>query len=140
MSKRSWAWHFPASTPSSKTVVRASRFIDIPPRAPRIAESLPYRVQIRRSWPVIGCVRFDGKDAERLRMSYIDANLIPGEKVVYQTRLHWVVMLGHMLFAILVLGLPGGVLFYYARKEQAEASAQNQHLMLGGAGVLLIAA
>jgi len=73
-------------------------------------------------------------------MSYIDANLIPGEKVVYQTRLHWIVMLGHILFAGFVLGLPGAILLYYARKEQAEASAQNQHLMLGGAGVLLVSA
>jgi len=71
-------------------------------------------------------------------MSYIDANLIPGEKVVYQTRLHWIVMLGHLVFALFVLGLPGGILLYYARKGQVETSAQNQHLMLGGAGVLLV--
>lgn len=71
-------------------------------------------------------------------MSYIDANLIPGEKVVYQTRLHWIVMLGHILFALLVLGAPGGILLFYARSEQAETSAQNVHLMLGAAGVLLL--
>jgi len=70
-------------------------------------------------------------------MSYIDANLIPGERVVYQTRLHWIVMLGHLLFA-LVLGLPGGILLYYARTLRPQASAQNEHLMLGGAGVLLL--
>ena len=73
-------------------------------------------------------------------MSYIDANLIPGEKVVYQTRLHWIVMLGHTLFALFILGLPGGILLYYARKEQSQTSAQNEHLMLGGAGVLLVSA
>lgn len=74
-------------------------------------------------------------------MSYIDANLIPGEKVVYQTRLHWVVMLGHILFACFVLGLPGGILLYYARRQHVEASPpQNEHLMLGGAGVLLVSA
>jgi uncharacterized membrane protein YdbT with pleckstrin-like domain len=73
-------------------------------------------------------------------MSYVDANLIPGEKVVYQTRLHWTVMLGHLLFAVLVLGLPGGILLYYASRERQQTSAQNEHLMLGGAGVLLIAA
>lgn len=70
-------------------------------------------------------------------MSYIDANLIPGEKVVYKTRLHWTVMLGHILFALFVLGAPAGILLYYARKEQAETSAQNVHMLLGGAGVLL---
>jgi uncharacterized membrane protein YdbT with pleckstrin-like domain len=73
-------------------------------------------------------------------MSYVDANLIPGEKVVYQTRLHWTVMLGHLLAAVLVLGLPGGILLYYASRERQQTSAQNEHLMLGGAGVLLIAA
>jgi len=73
-------------------------------------------------------------------MSYIDANLIPGEKVVYQTRLHWIVMLGHLLFALLVLGLPGGILLYYARTQQPQASAQNPRLLLGGAGVLLLSA
>jgi len=73
-------------------------------------------------------------------MSYVNANLIPGERVVYQTRLHWIVMLGHLLFALLFLGLPGGILLYYASRERQEASAQNQHLMLGGAGVLLITA
>jgi uncharacterized membrane protein YdbT with pleckstrin-like domain len=73
-------------------------------------------------------------------MSYVDATLIPGEKVVYQTRLHWTVMLGHLLFAVLVLGLPGGILLYYVSRERQQTSAANQHLMLGGAGVLLMLA
>jgi hypothetical protein len=73
-------------------------------------------------------------------MSYIDANLIPGEKVIYQTRLHWIVMLGHILFACLVLGLPGALLLYYARAEQNQTSPQNEHLLLGGAAVLLVSA
>jgi len=73
-------------------------------------------------------------------MSYVDANLIPGEQVVYQTRLHWTVMLGHLLFAVLVLGLPGGILLYYVSRERQQASAAKEHLMLGGAGVLLILA
>ena len=73
-------------------------------------------------------------------MSYIDANLIPGERVVYQTRLHWIVMIGHLLFALIVLALPGGILLYYARTEQPQTAAQSKHLMLGGAGVLLLSA
>ena len=39
-------------------------------------------------------------------MSYAEQNLISGEQVLYQTRLHWIVLLGPLLFAIL-LGLPG---------------------------------
>ncbi|OGQ75194.1 MAG: hypothetical protein A3G94_05605 [Deltaproteobacteria bacterium RIFCSPLOWO2_12_FULL_60_16] len=31
-------------------------------------------------------------------MRYIDQNLMPGEKVVYQTRLHWIVFLWPVLF------------------------------------------
>ena len=73
-------------------------------------------------------------------MSYVDANLIPGEKVVYQTRLHWTVMLGHLLLAVLVLGLSGGILLYYVSRERQQTSAANEHLMLGGAGLLLILA
>jgi uncharacterized membrane protein YdbT with pleckstrin-like domain len=73
-------------------------------------------------------------------MSYIDANLIPGETVVYQTRLHWIVTLGHVLFACLILGLPGAILLYYAGAERNQASPQNEHLLLGGAAVLLVSA
>jgi len=49
-------------------------------------------------------------------MSYIDATLVPGERVVYGTRLHWVVMLGHILFA-LVMVIAGVGLFVYLRMQ-----------------------
>jgi uncharacterized membrane protein YdbT with pleckstrin-like domain len=39
-------------------------------------------------------------------MSYIDRNLIEGERVVYRTRLHWLVFLWPILFTVVVL-LPG---------------------------------
>ena len=39
-------------------------------------------------------------------MSYIDRNLIEGERVVYRTRLHWLVFLWPILFTVIVL-LPG---------------------------------
>ena len=38
-------------------------------------------------------------------MSYIDGNLIAGERVVYRTRLHWLVLLPSVLFLV-VLMLP----------------------------------
>ena len=48
-------------------------------------------------------------------MSYIDKNLIPGEQVMYRTRLHWIVIFWHLIWAIvlfaagvyLLAGLPG---------------------------------
>jgi uncharacterized membrane protein YdbT with pleckstrin-like domain len=35
-------------------------------------------------------------------LSYVEKHLIPGESVQYQTRLHWIVMLGHAAIAILL--------------------------------------
>jgi uncharacterized membrane protein YdbT with pleckstrin-like domain len=48
-------------------------------------------------------------------MSYIDKNLIPGEQVIYRTRLHWIVIFWHLIFAAifgaagiyLLAGMPG---------------------------------
>jgi uncharacterized membrane protein YdbT with pleckstrin-like domain len=35
-------------------------------------------------------------------LSYVEQHLIPGESVQYQTKLHWIVMLGHAAIAILL--------------------------------------
>lgn len=44
-------------------------------------------------------------------MSYIDRNLIVGERVVYRTRLHWLVFVAPVLFTLIVL-LPGAWLLF----------------------------
>lgn len=36
-------------------------------------------------------------------MSYIDRNLLDGERIVYRTRLHWLLFLGPVLFILVVL-------------------------------------
>jgi uncharacterized membrane protein YdbT with pleckstrin-like domain len=36
-------------------------------------------------------------------MSYIDSNLLEGERVVYRTRLHWLLFIVPVLFAVVVL-------------------------------------
>jgi uncharacterized membrane protein YdbT with pleckstrin-like domain len=36
-------------------------------------------------------------------MSYIDSNLLPGEQVVYRTRLHWLLYMTPVLFTAIVL-------------------------------------
>jgi uncharacterized membrane protein YdbT with pleckstrin-like domain len=36
-------------------------------------------------------------------MSYIDGNLLEGERVVFRTRLHWLLFLGPVLFIVVVL-------------------------------------
>ena len=69
-------------------------------------------------------------------MSYIDATLVPGEEVVYQTRLHWVVMLGHILFS-LVLVIAGAVLFVYLRM-QTGLDMNLVRILIGFAALLAI--
>lgn len=36
-------------------------------------------------------------------MSYIDSNLLPGEQVIYRTRLHWLLFMGPVLLTVVVL-------------------------------------
>jgi len=69
-------------------------------------------------------------------MSYIDKTLVPGEKVVYRTRLHWIVMLGHM-FGAVVLWVLGGYLLYYAL-SQAKMAANSQRIAEYGGAALLV--
>lgn len=42
-------------------------------------------------------------------MSYVTRNLVPGETLLFETRHHWIVLLGPM-FVSLLLGVPGVVL------------------------------
>lgn len=42
-------------------------------------------------------------------MNYVERNLVPGETLIYQTRHHWLVLLGPLLLS-LVLGIPGVLL------------------------------
>jgi hypothetical protein len=70
-------------------------------------------------------------------MSYVESNLVPGETVIYQTRLHWIVMLGHVFAGCLLLGLPGLILLYYSYSHSA-MDANARHLTEAG-GVALLA-
>ncbi len=70
-------------------------------------------------------------------MSYIERNLVPGETVVYQTRLHWIVMLGHILVGTFLLDLPGIALVFYAMSHE-QMDPQARHLMTGAGIAMLI--
>ncbi len=48
-------------------------------------------------------------------MSYVEKHLIPGESVQYQTKLHWIVMLGHIAIAAFLELL--GMAFLIARSN-----------------------
>lgn len=71
-------------------------------------------------------------------MSYIEASLVPGETVVYQTRLHWIVMLRHILLGLLLLAGSGALLSYLF--TQPRLGNSSGHVMEGGAAALLIGA
>jgi uncharacterized membrane protein YdbT with pleckstrin-like domain len=70
-------------------------------------------------------------------MSYVESNLVPGETVIYQTELHWIVMVGHLFIGFLVLGLPGALLLYYAFSH-SEMHANTLHVTEAGGAALLV--
>src|SRR2546425_880843 len=69
-------------------------------------------------------------------MSYVESNLVPGETVIYQTRLHWIVMLSHLIVGGLLLDLPGVALLIYALSH-SEMGGGTLHAMEAGAFLLL---
>ena len=70
-------------------------------------------------------------------MSYVESNLVPGEVLIYETRLHWIVMLWHMILGCLLLGLPGVLLLYYALTLTG-IETKTLHVMEGGGVALLV--
>lgn len=74
-------------------------------------------------------------------MSYIDRNLVDGESVTYETRLHWIVMLGHLLLALLMLGVVA-VLLYVGWQHRTASGGwpvwQRGIAIALGAGALLV--
>lgn len=72
-------------------------------------------------------------------MSYVEKNLMEGEKVVYSTRLHWIVLVPAVLLCAL-FGAPGVALLVASANRSGESRASVQSLMIGGAALLAIAA
>jgi uncharacterized membrane protein YdbT with pleckstrin-like domain len=72
------------------------------------------------------------------RMRYVERNLTEGETVVYQTRLHWIVMLHHIVIAAIAAGL-GGLMLSFA-STQSNLSAESARTFEIVAGVLLASA
>jgi hypothetical protein len=71
-------------------------------------------------------------------MGYIDKNLTAGETVLYETRLHWIVMVRSIVVAC-VLVVAAGFVFYYAQTN-ASLDANTLHLLEGAGGLFLMAA
>jgi hypothetical protein len=71
-------------------------------------------------------------------LSYIEQHLIPGESIQYQTRLHWVVMLGHLTSAVFFALL--GILILGARVAAPKSSPPPTPMYLASLFCLAIAA
>ena len=73
-------------------------------------------------------------------MSYVESNLVPGEQVIYETRLHWIVMLPHLVVGILLLDLPGILLLAYSFSQNGIEHTTLRILQAGSAALLIAGA
>jgi uncharacterized membrane protein YdbT with pleckstrin-like domain len=70
-------------------------------------------------------------------MGYIEKHLIPGEHVVFKTRLHTITILFHMIMGV-ALVLLAGFCFYQAAAYRNDPNGQSKPWALGGAVMLVI--
>ena len=76
-------------------------------------------------------------------MSYLEKELIPGEKIVYRTRLHWLVLLGPFLLGIVLNFGGAAALIYSLSNSEPKDSTSTAFLILGaillvvGSGLIL---
>ena len=71
-------------------------------------------------------------------MGYIENNLVPGETVLYKTRLHWIVLIGPLLLSILLVML--GIAAFVGASEDGPDNSSRSALLLGGMLLLIAAA
>ena len=72
-------------------------------------------------------------------MSYAEKHLIAGEQVQYETKLHWIVMLGHLVIA-LILAAAGVALVVLPSTSVNGAQEYSQQLRWGGLALFVLAA
>ncbi len=71
-------------------------------------------------------------------MSYVEKHLIEGETIVYETRLHWVVLVAPILLGFL-FGLTGLGMFILSAQATGSKSAAHQPMLILGAAFFAIA-
>ena len=71
-------------------------------------------------------------------MSYVEMHLIAGEKVVYMTRLHWIVLFWPAVLSLLFGGL-GVALLVNSATSQGARAAYSTSIMAGGVILLVVA-
>jgi uncharacterized membrane protein YdbT with pleckstrin-like domain len=77
------------------------------------------------------CMRGESK------LSYVEKNLVAGEKLLYQTRHHWIVLLGPVLVSLL-LGAPGLGLLVESIANKAGKSQPSVSAGISAGGVAVI--
>lgn len=71
-------------------------------------------------------------------MSYVEKHLIEGETVVYQTQLHWIVLVWPVFLGLLFL-LPGFALISQSTTRASGKSGASGPLLVGGIILLIVA-
>ena len=71
-------------------------------------------------------------------MNYVEKHLIEGETIIYQTRLHWIVLIAPVLLA-LAFGLMGAGMFVLSERMRADQTSAHESLMILGAAFLALA-
>jgi len=72
-------------------------------------------------------------------LSFVERHLISGESVQYQTRLHWIVMLGHLFVALLLDAAAVALLIFYSRVRN-NPEDHGQILLWVAIGAVVISA
>ena len=74
-------------------------------------------------------------------MGYVEKHLIPGESIQYQTKLHWIVMLGHVAIAVVFELLAITFLVAsFSKSEEAKAVPSRSFMYLGALVCFLVGA
>jgi uncharacterized membrane protein YdbT with pleckstrin-like domain len=71
-------------------------------------------------------------------MSYVEKHLIEGETIIYETRLHWIVLIAPIVLGSL-FALTGVGMFVLSGRTTADQSAAHQSLLAIGAAFFLVA-
>jgi len=74
-------------------------------------------------------------------LGYVEKHLIPGESIQYQTKLHWIVMLGHVAIAVVFELLAITFLVAsFSKSEEAKAVPSRSFMYLGALVCFLVGA
>jgi uncharacterized membrane protein YdbT with pleckstrin-like domain len=71
-------------------------------------------------------------------MSYVEKHLIEGETIIYETRLHWIMLIGPVLLGLL-FGLTGAGMFVLSAQASGDKSTAHEPLIVLGAAFFVVA-